>query len=250
MLLSSNNHGGKIESTNDGCATLPSFSPHGRATFVPKNTSVLGASECAIESSNSESEIDDREDESSEEGDHGSGDDNEWSGQNNNLEGLVLEALQGELQFAAQLIPVLHKYFYSDSAKGVTQKVSPWRYGVTKCSPGPGPSSEQTSSSSGRNRESTSSRKRPRASMIQSHEKTGHQDDDDHSEDDGNRRPKGGNGPLQMDGVLEVPRLACPFNKWKPEKYGIQHEAVESTQKTDFYRPCAGPGFKSIQRVK
>jgi hypothetical protein len=249
--LSSGNWEDKIESANNCCSTLPSLSPHSRATFIPKNNSMPGASECAIESSNSDSEMDEGEDDSSEEGENDSGDDNDWSGQNNNLEGLVLEALQGDLAFAAQLIPVLHKYFYSESAKGVTQKVSPWRYGVTKCSPGTGPSSEQTSSPSVQNRESTSSRKRHRASMIQNHEPTRDKDDeDDHSEDDGNRQPKGSNGPLQIDGVLELPRLACPFHKWNPEKYGIQHEAVGSSQKTDYYRSCAGPGFKSIQRLK
>jgi len=219
--------------------------------LIPKNISLPGASDCAVESSNSDSEMDEGEDDSIEEGEYDSGDDNDWSGQNNNLEGLVLGALQGDRQFAAQLIPILHKYFYPEPAKGVTQKVSPWRYDVIKGSPGTGPSSEQTSASSGHNRESTSSRKRQRPLMIQSNEPTGSQDDEnDHSEGDGNRRPKGANEPLQIDGVLELLRLACPFNKWKPNKYGIQHEVVDSSQKTDYYRSCAGPGFKSIQRLK
>lgn len=227
--------------------------PTKRYRFVPLTTektstsnTILGGFPC-IDSDNSSSTYSEMITSESEDDDY----DNDWSGQNNDVEGLVLEALQGDLPFAAQLIPVLHKYFYLESAKGVTQKVSPWRYGITKRSPGTAQSSAQASSSSGHNRESTNPRKRHRSFVIQNNEPIGDQDDeDDHSEGDGNRRPKGANGPLQIDGAFELPRLACPFNKWNPQKYGIKHEAVGSSQKTDYYRACAGPGFKSIQRLK
>jgi hypothetical protein len=246
--------GDTIESTIDCdsiCVPRPSSSIHGRARLLQQNISILGVSESAVESSNSGSEMDEAEDDSSEDGEDDTSDDDDWSGQNNNLEGVVLEALQGDRQFAALLIPVLQKHFHAESARGVTQKVSPWQQGMTKCT-GSGPSSEPASSPTGRNGGSTNnSRKRQRGSMTLNNEPTRDQDDEDEfSEGDGNRRPKGANGLPPQDGVEELPRLACPFNKWNPAKYGIQHEGGESPQKTDHYRTCEGPGFKSIQRLK
>jgi hypothetical protein len=251
--INSTNCGDAIESAVncDSKWITRTSSSHGRTMLIQTNTSMLVTSESAVESSNSGSEMDEAEDDSSELDEDDSGDDNDWSGQNNNLEGVVLEALQGDRQFAALLIPVLHRYFYAESTRGVTQKVSPWQHGVTKCA-GSGQSSEPTSSSSGRNGASTNnSRKRQRNSIIQNDEVTRDQDDeDDLSEGDGNRRPKGASGLLQIDGASELPRLACPFNKRNPSKYGIQHEGGDSYQKTDYYRACEGPGYKSIQRLK
>lgn len=173
-----------------------------------------------------------------------------WSGVEINLEGVVLEALQGDLQLAAQLIPVLHTYFASESARGITQKIRPWLYGVNKFVQSTGPEREQTSRSADRNGESIGeNRKRQRTVLSHGRGETDKDDEDENSEDEVNQRPKGANGPLQADDGFQLPRLACPFHKRDPEKYGIRHGA-ETSQKTDYYRACEGPGFKSIQRLK
>jgi hypothetical protein len=61
------------------------------------------------------------------------------------------------------------------------------------------------------------------------------EDDDDYG--DGNREQalEGSDGNVHK-GTLELPRPACPFYKLEP--------------KTMDYHACAGPGFKSIQRLK
>lgn len=157
------------------------------------------------------------------------------------------------MAFAAQLIPILHQYLYLEPAQGVAQKVSPWRNGVTKCNPGNGTAREHTSSSTGNNGDSTSaanSRKRQRSLAVPNYHPVGNQEDEEKSEDDGNDGPSEVVGFPPADGVPELPRLACHFHKRNPQKYGIQHESVDNAQKTDYYRACAGPGFKSIQRLK
>lgn len=42
--------------------------------------------------------------------------------------------------------------------------------------------------------------------------------------------------------------LACPFHKYDPVRYGVN--PADKTTKKHHYRACAGPGFKSIQRLK
>jgi hypothetical protein len=178
--------------------------------------------------------------------------DNDWNGQDDNLEAIILEALQGDLPFAAKLIPILHQHLYSERATSTAQKVSPWRYGIKNCSPGAGrSSSEQTSSSNTRASDSTSNpRKRQRRLSSQNQGLERDEDEEDDDEDgNGKRGPKGVDGNGQESNSLELPRLACLFHKRDPARYGIQHGAAQSSKKAD-YRSCAGPGFKSIQRLK
>jgi hypothetical protein len=198
----------------------------------------------------SDSEMGEDDDESDESEDDNS--DNDWNGQDDNLEAIILEALQGDLPFAAKLIPILHQHLYSERATSTAQKVSPWRYGIKNCSPGAGRSnSEQTSSSNARASDSTGNpRKRQRrmGSQDQGLERDEDNEDDD---EDGNekRRPNEADGNAHDSNGPEIPRLACPFHKRDPAYYGIRHGATQNSKKTD-YRSCAGPGFKSIQRLK
>jgi hypothetical protein len=243
--------GASVANCASRCTLMRSLSPCGRTRLIQKNISMLGISESAIESSNSDSEMDEAEDDSSEEGEDDASNDDDWSGQNNNLESVVLEAMQGDRQLAALLIPVLNRHLRAESTRGATQKVSPWQQSMTKCA-GPGPGSEPNSSPAGGNSGSTTnSRKRHRGSLVQNNEPSRDQDDEDElSDHERDRRPKGRSGPLHLDDGSELPRLACHFNKCNPAKYGTQHEGGESSQKNEYYRTCEGPGFKSIQRLK
>jgi hypothetical protein len=173
-------------------------------------------------------------------------DDDDWSGQDANLEIVVLEALGGDLVLAANLIPILHKSFYSEFSANITKKVGPWRYDVTKCSPGTEGASSEPISSNTRSNESNP-RKRQRRPGHLSHNRDADEEDEEDDDDENARNPKDLGGSPDTGGVLL--RLACPFHKLDPTKYCIQHEAVEGSKKAD-YRSCEGPGFKSIQRLK
>jgi hypothetical protein len=174
-------------------------------------------------------------------------DDDDWSGQDDNLEIVVLEALGGDLVLAANLIPILHKSFYSEFSANITQKVGPWRHDVTKCSPGTeGTNSEQISSTNSRSNESNPRKRQRRPGPVNRNRDADEEDEED-EDDDNNRDPKDLSGSPDTEGVLL--RLACPFHKRDATKYCIQHDAVEGSKKTE-YRTCEGPGFKSIQRLK
>jgi hypothetical protein len=201
----------------------------------------------------SESDIgdDENEDDDEEEEDD---DENDWSGQDDNLEARLVEALRHDLPLAAYLIPHLYRVLRSEVSAKITGTVGPWCHDVTKCAPDKGTSSGKTPSSSRAantsNVSNSDARKRSRGldSMSHDHEPDD-EDEDDEDEDDDKRDPKRSKNHRDSGGPAPNPRLACPFYKFDPSKYGVQHEAVENGKKTD-YRVCAGPGFKSITRLK
>jgi hypothetical protein len=194
-------------------------------------------------------------DEGSEEDDDDEDDEDEWSGQDNELERTVIRALDGDLSLAAHLIPILHMSVFSELTTTVTQKVGPWRRGVLTASHGlASTESEQAASSNGRIDDSTSnSRKRQRASNPSTRTtEAGDEDernDDEHDDsDDGGQDPKRRRSSPASALVPLLPRLACPFYKRNPAKYSAQ--STGDSKSTTNYRACAGPGFKSIQRLK
>lgn len=195
------------------------------------------------EEDNEDEDDDDDEDEEDEE--------DEWSWQDNELEHTVIRALGGDLSLAAHLIPVLQKSAFSELTTTVTQKVGPWRRGVFTSSHGVASTeSEQTASSHGRTDSST--RKRQRA-INQSTKTTEAEDEDERNDehddsDDGRPDPKRRRSSPTSDLVPLPPRLACPFYKRNPVKYSAQ--STGDSKSTTNYRACAGPGFKSIQRLK
>ncbi len=199
----------------------------------------------------SESDVGDDENEEDEEDEE---DENDWSGQDDNLEARLVEALGHDLPLAAYLIPLLYKVFRSEVSAKITRTVGPWCQDVTKCAPDRGTSGGKTSSSgvapNTSNMSGNDARKRSRGlgSMSIDHEPDD-EDDDDEDEDDDKRDPKRSKNQPDSGGPAPNPRLACPFYKLDPSKYGVQHEAIESGKKTDF-RVCAGPGFRSITRLK
>jgi hypothetical protein len=64
---------------------------------------------------------------------------------------------------------------------------------------------------------------------------------DDHSDDEKQRRPKKAKSSSSQ-GNYEL--LACPFYKYNPLKYACNSETRTR------YRPCSGPGWESIARLK
>ncbi|KAK4224381.1 hypothetical protein QBC38DRAFT_485587 [Podospora fimiseda] len=170
-------------------------------------------------------------------------DDNDWSGENENLESLVISAVGLDYSLAAHLIPLIHRDFNG----ALKSKVESWRCGTTthgggETSPGGNPSSANTSPTQG----SGSARKRRRAnSNGDIREDNGWNEDEDYDDgkDLGNMGP-----PSSPTGPRDSPLLACPFHKKDPIKYSMHRES--GTAKKHKYRPCTGPGFKSIQRLK
>lgn len=195
--------------------------------------------------SDSENSDDDCEDDDDDD------EDDNWSGQDYNLEARILEALDYNLPLAAHLIPLLHQAMYAEFATNITQKVGPWRQDVTTCAPAAGGSSSQKSPSSGAptNNSNNDPRKRQRNfGLGQDMREADEEADEDEDDDDDNRDPKRLKDEPDSPGRSPHPLLACPFHKRDPQKYSIQHEMVENARKS-VYRTCAGPGFKSIQRL-
>jgi hypothetical protein len=203
------------------------------------------------ESDNGEEDEDGDEDEDEDEEDY----EDEWSGQDDNFEARLVEALGHDLPLAAYLIPLVRKEFHSQVSTIITQKVNPWRNGLTKCAPDTGTTSsgKTTSSSAAANASKTSAndpRKRSRGLGAGSRDQdVEDEDEDDDDEDDDKREPKRLKDHPESEGVTQNLRLACHFYKRDPSKYGIQHDAVDNGKKPD-YRVCAGPGFKNITRLK
>jgi hypothetical protein len=175
--------------------------------------------------------------------------DDEWSCQDDNLEAIVLEILGGDLKLAAQLIPVLHKSIYAESLANIAQKVGPWRNGLSKSSAGAAETnSSKTNTSNELNHDSKSnSRKRQRRPGSASQSRGA--DDEEEDDEEGDEEGKSPSDKTGSESAVPLPRLACPFHKLNPAKYSIHHGEDQNSKKTD-YRSCAGPGFKSIQRLK
>lgn len=181
----------------------------------------------------SESDAEDYEDDESE--------DNDWSGDNGSLEETVIAAVDGDLALAAYLIPLLHK----DINSGVKSKVESWQNtagsGSGSSSGGQVPSHYSVSPSN-----SPSNPRKRRRSAFGSQIPRGGGDDGEDDEDGG--ASNAGGGPVLHDDTQQILFLACPFHKLDPTKYS-QH-SVSGTGKRHDYRACAGPGFRTIQRLK
>jgi len=195
----------------------------------------------------SNSDMSEDEDEESDEDENA--EDNNWSGQEGNLEAMVLEVLGEDLALAAHLIPMLHKTHYLQFKKDIKLKVGPWASNVTVAATGGVSSGQSQSPDTSSGNGTGNPRKRQRRS--DGYRRNPDEEDDEEEDDDEeeNRDPKGGAGNGENSSPQEVPRLACPFNKENPSKYCTQHTAVDQARMVD-YRTCAGPGFKSISRLK
>lgn len=137
---------------------------------------------------------------------------------------------------------------YAEFATNITQKVGPWRQDVTTCAPAADGSSSQKSPSSAAPTNNSNNDHRKRQRDFGSAQDTREEADEDEDEDDDNPDPKRLKDEPDSPGRSPHPLLACPFHKRDPRKYSIQHEMVENASKS-VYRTCAGPGFKSIQRL-
>lgn len=65
------------------------------------------------------------------------------------------------------------------------------------------------------------------------------EDEDDHP----SKRPKCLTKPIGD--RLESKKFACPFHQHNPRKYGVNLRSNDAD-----YRSCAGPGWKSVARIK
>ena len=173
-------------------------------------------------------------------------DDNEWSGQNGNLESLVISAVDRDYSLAAFLIPLLHR----DFNLALRSKIEKWRCSETtrgssdgSSNGSPGPDHPTTESPAGNNGAPSRKRRRTNSDDGRQEERG---DEDDDGDEDGEKRGKTGPPPdARLDSDL---LLACPFHKHNPIKYGAHSNP--GAGKKPKYRACAGPGFRSVQRLK
>ena len=201
------------------------------------------ATECLTSDSEAEDDSDDSDDDAEED------EDDDWSGQDSNLEAIILKAVGDDLALAAHLIPILHKSLRSEFAINATEKLGSWRYGVIKSAHGSRAGGEQTSANYTTDATNNPRKRQRRQGPKNQNRKSDDFDEDDDDDDDDPQDIKGREDDTGTEGQLPLPRLACPFHKRDPDKYNIQHGDVESSKKAE-YRTCAGPGFKSIQRLK
>jgi hypothetical protein len=64
-------------------------------------------------------------------------------------------------------------------------------------------------------------------------------------ENEKNNPKRLGLNSILQDASGEVPKLACPFHKHSPQKYGVKHSTGSTT-----YRACASPGWDTVGRMK
>lgn len=188
-----------------------------------------------------ESEVSESE---AEDDDDSEGEDNEWSGEDGSLEATVIAAVEGDLGLAAFLIPLIHK----DLNSAVRKKVESWQHSAASGQQGSSPECKSSKSATASDQSQSNPRKRRRRSSSGGGggRRMGGGGDDGEDEDEG--------GAAGLNGQPSPPYgaqflLACPFHKRNPLKYGIQHGYAGAGEKT-YYRSCAGPGFKNIQRLK
>lgn len=172
-------------------------------------------------------------------------DDNDWSGENGNLESLVISAVGLDYSLAAHLIPLIHR----DFNMALKSKVERWRCATSHGGEASGEGNPSSANASP-TQASGNSRKRRRANsngdVREDSAGWNEDEDDDQREQDnfGNMGP-----PSTPVSPRDSPLLACPFHKKDPIKYNM-HRDVATGGKKHKYRPCTGPGFKSIQRLK
>lgn len=173
-------------------------------------------------------------------------DDNEWSGQNGNLESLVISAVDWDYSLAAFLIPLLHR----DFNLALRSKIERWRCSATSRASSDGssdgsPAADHTATELPTGKEGALSRKRRRTNSDDGRQDEKGDEGDD-GDEDGEKRGKTDHPPdPPFDSDL---LLACPFHKHNPIKYGA-HDNPGAGKKPK-YRACAGPGFRSVQRLK
>lgn len=198
------------------------------------------ADESGCETARLDEEDDEQEDNSDQDDD-----DDEWSGENGNLESLVISAVDKDYSLAAFLIPLLHR----DFNVALKSKVENWRCAASHAGAGDGAKHESSPANTSPSQGSGSgpSRKRRRTDSDE-----GARDGRDKDQDEEDQKDPGGGkmGPpsTPLSGNTREPLLACPFHKRDPIKYNVHGDS--GSGKKHRYRPCTGPGFKSIQRLK
>ncbi len=165
------------------------------------------------------------------------------------LEAAILTALNGDVHLAVMLIPVLYQQ-WRNTARSRVQR---WQTTVTS----PVDNSEEDSKShseahgrsqvSGQAQDRQQSRRGTTPSSGRKRQRRANSDGAD--DEDDNEGDNNDSNYLGLPESAEALLLACPFHKYDPVKYGVQHDD-SAFGRIDMYRTCIGPGFKTIQRLK
>ncbi|KAF8854410.1 hypothetical protein BDZ45DRAFT_728818 [Acephala macrosclerotiorum] len=170
-------------------------------------------------------------------------DDEELVPQSESYEALVIQAVGGNFDLAARLIPQLHNLWYQERSA----VLGAWQ-----------PSSTQRGSSAGNGHVGSStmhifaagnsgSKKGGNKASNEQQDNQDHGQDEheeDSDDDDEIGRPKKKAGSISHEKQL----LACHFHKRYPERYNAFHTS-ENCGKFQ-YRTCAGPGFTTVRRLR
>ena len=159
------------------------------------------------------------------------------------FEAKVLRVAGQNLALAAYLIPPLHLMAHQE----YTPPAKSWNLATSQCA---GRSSDKAADTSVGNQSASGGIGRKRqASRGGLDQDTGELDEDRNEDEEGeeNRYPKRAKSASANDVEMKL-RLACPFNKWKPKKYNMHHNA--SQRGNPKFRACHGPGFANISRLK
>lgn len=163
-----------------------------------------------------------------------------WKDDIEGFETKVLKAVGYDLTTAAFLIPQLYSKLYLERSPAV----GVWASVSTQC-PGQSESpSRNTATSQSPPKGSSNTNGKKRKSCQDKSDGDLGESQDENEDGDKDQTLKRARASSNNDAV----RYACPFHKWKPDKYNAFYEANEVGRPR--YGACQGPGFSNLSRLK
>lgn len=159
----------------------------------------------------------------------------------NKLESNVRQIAGHDLALAAYLIPLLHLMAHREHVGSGEPKGMP----TTQCAGESGENAAGAFVPGDRPSSDRGDRKRSANDTGSGQDGGEQQRDEDEDEQEGNNRTS---KKLKSSEYKIIERLACPFNKWNPQKYNIHYDKNHSG-KAEF-QVCHGPGLSDVPRLK
>lgn len=159
------------------------------------------------------------------------------------FEAKVLRIAGHDLALAAFLIPLLHLMAHQEHTSPIKSR----SIATTQCAGGADGKAADASAQGNQPFLGGGDERKRSARTTWSEQDMGKQEEDEDEQRKGDRDPK--RTKASPGEVMQAKkRFACPFNKWRPEKYNI----YSNSERIGYpeFRTCHGPGFTSINYLK
>ena len=163
-----------------------------------------------------------------------------WVDDVKGFETKVLQSVEYDLKAAASLIPQIYGILLHEKSNAIGS----WGIHFRQCSGHSGSSSQANPPAQESSGGSSDGNGKKRRSYEEGSDEGLGENQGGNGQDDGEQNAK----RTKMDSSETQVRFACPFHKWKPDKYDAFHTAGEVGHPR--YKACQGPGFSSISRLK